>query len=154
MIWIAWDNDPVHFMHPDLPWRQLSPKRYGHGLSRAAGAPVGLCCPYPMDQSMSSLLPGLSEWLQHQGLPASVLVVLGFVWYEVKASEARQVKRSDELRADMKEGFAQCRADMKEGFAQQRADMKEGFVQCRADNRSLAEKVDRLVESLLTAKQS
>ena len=92
---------------------------------------------------MSSFLPGLSEWLQHQGLPASVLVVLGLIWYEVKASEARQVKRSDELRADMKEGFAQ-----------QRVDMKEGFAQCRADNRALAEKLDRLVESLLTAKQS
>lgn len=61
-----------------------------------------------------------------------MLVVPGLIWYEVKASEARQVKCSDELRADMNEGFAQC----------------------RADNRALAEKLDLLVESLLTAKQS
>ena len=65
-------------------------------------------------QFMPSFLPGLGEWLQHQGLPASVLVVLGFIWYELKAGEARQVKRSDELRADMKEGLAQQRAEVKE----------------------------------------
>ena len=42
------------------------------------------------------------------------------IWYEVKASEARQGKRIDEL---------------------------------RADNRSLGEKLDRLLESLLAARQ-
>ena len=88
--------------------------------------------PKPWTSPCLPYLPGLSEWLQHQGLPASVLVVPGLIWYEVKAGEARQVRRSDELRADMKEGFAQC----------------------RADNRALAEKVDRLVASLLTARQS
>ena len=69
---------------------------------------------------MPSFLPGLSEWLQHQGLPASVLVFLGFIWYELKASEARKVKRIDDL---------------------------------RADNRALGEKLDRLVERMLPAKQ-
>lgn len=35
-----------------------------------------------------------------------------------------------------------------------REDMKEGFAQSRADNRALNEKLDRLVEASLTAKQS
>ena len=79
---------------------------------------------------MPPLPPGLREWLP-AGLQAGVVGFLGFIWYEVKAGEARQAKRSDELRADMKEGFAQS----------------------RADNKALSDKLDRLVESLLAAKQ-
>ena len=79
--------------------------------------------------------PGLIEWLQ-QGVPASVVGV--FLWLALKNQE----KRIDELRADMKEGFAQQRADIKELRAEQ-----------RADNKALGEKLDRLVESLLAAKQ-
>ena len=86
--------------------------------------------------------PGLIEWLQ-QGVPAGVVGL--FLWTALKSQE----KRIDELRADMKEGFAQQRADMKDGFAQQRAAMAE----LKADNKALAAKLDRLVESLLTAKQ-
>ena len=89
--------------------------------------------------------PGLSEWFQQQGLPTGVLVFLGFVWYEVKASEARQAKRIDELRADMKE----LRAEQRASEARQREDMAD----LKADNRALGEKLDRLVESLLAAKQ-
>ena len=47
---------------------------------------------------------------------------------EIKASEARQAKRTDELREDMKE--------------------------LRADNRALGEKMDRLLETLLAAKKT
>ena len=61
---------------------------------------------------MPSSLPGLIEWLQHQGLPASVLVFLGFIWYEVKASEARQEKRIDEIQADLKTSEARQREDV------------------------------------------
>ena len=43
--------------------------------------------------------------------------------------------------------------DMKEGFAQVRADMKELRSEPKADNRALGEKLDRLIEALLTAKQ-
>ena len=45
---------------------------------------------------------------------------------ELKAVEARQVKRTDELRADIKE--------------------------LRADNKALGEKIDRLVEIFATVK--
>ena len=86
--------------------------------------------------------PGLIEWLQ-QGVPAGVVGL--FLWTALKSQE----KRIDELRADMKDGFAQQRADMKDGFAQQRAAMAE----LKADNKALAAKLDRLVESLLAAKQ-
>ena len=47
---------------------------------------------------------------------------------EVKASEARQAKRTDELRADIKE--------------------------LKADNRALGQKMDQLLEALLTVKQT
>ena len=90
-----------------------------------------LCCRYAIGQSMPSFLPGLSEWLQHQGLPASVLVFLGFIWYELKASEARQVKRIDDLEARQ----------------------EKRIDDLRADNRALGEKLDRLVERMLPAKQ-
>ena len=51
---------------------------------------------------------------------------------EIKASEARQAKRTDELRDDMNR------------------QMKE----LRADNRVLGEKIDRLLEALLAAKKT
>ena len=97
---------------------------------------------------MPPLPPGLSEWLP-PGLQAGVVGFLGFIWYEVKAGEARQAKRIDELRADLKASEARQakRSD------ELRADMKEGFAQSRADNKALSDKLDRLVESLLAAKQ-
>ena len=95
-------------------------------MEDATGVPGtnDLCCPYAIGHSMPPFPPGLSEWLQ-QGLPTGVVGLL--LWYAVTT----QAKRIDELRADMKEGFAQC----------------------RADNKALADKLDRLVESLLAAKQ-
>ena len=90
------------------------------------------------------------------------------VWYEIKASEARQNKRIDELRSDMNEGFAQFREELKAGEARQQADMKElrsdmqagearqreDMAQLKADNRALGEKLDRLVEGMFAARQS
>jgi len=48
---------------------------------------------------MPSLPPGITEWL-----PSGLFtVLLGLVWYEVRASEARLNKRIDELREDNRE---------------------------------------------------
>ena len=98
---------------------------------------------------MPSLPPEISQWLA----PSVVLAMLGLIL-------GLQGKRIDELRADMKEGFAQARADMKEGFAQARADMRESearqredIAELKANNRALGEKLDRLVETLATVKQ-
>ena len=70
---------------------------------------------------------------------------LAIVWTEVRA----QGKRIDELRADMKEGFAQASADLQASEERQRQDVAE----LKADNRTLGEKLDRLVEALLIARQ-
>ena len=60
----------------------------------------------------------------------------------------------------MKEGFAQADAALKaseerqrQEMAELRHDMKELRSEHKADNRVLGEKLDRLVEVLLTAKQ-
>ena len=94
---------------------------------------------------MPSLPPGLGEWLQ----PGLLTGVLGLLWYEIKASEARQGKRLDELDARQGKRIDELRADMKE----LRADMQASEARQREDNRALGEKLDRLVEALLTAKQ-
>ena len=88
---------------------------------------------------MPSLPPELGQWLA----PSVVLAMLGLIL-------GLQGKRIDELRADMKEGFAQARADLRESEARQREDIAE----LKATNRALGEKLDRLVEALATAKQS
>ncbi|MXY62128.1 MAG: hypothetical protein F4Y87_01515 [Synechococcus sp. SB0665_bin_28] len=80
---------------------------------------------------MPAFPSGLIDWLQ----PGAVGAGFAIVWTEVRGLHRRiddQGKRIDELREDMKEGFAQS----------------------RADNRALNEKLDRLVEASLTAKQS
>ena len=51
---------------------------------------------------------------------------------ELKASEARQIKRTDELRPDVNRQMAEF----------------------RADNKALGEKIDRLVEFLMTTRQT
>jgi len=74
--------------------------------------------------------PELTNWLQSGFMGAG----LAIVWAEVRAQGKRideQGKRIDELRADIKE----IRAEQRE------------------DNRALNEKLDRLVEALLTARQ-
>ncbi|MCY4359644.1 MAG: hypothetical protein OXC47_03140, partial [Cyanobacteria bacterium MAG APA_bin_95] len=88
---------------------------------------------------MPSFPPELTNWLQSGFMGAG----LAIVWTEVRA----QGKRIDELRADMKEGFAQASADLQASEERQRQDVAE----LKADNRTLGEKLDRLVEALLTA---
>ena len=88
---------------------------------------------------MPSLPPELSQWLA----PSVFLAVLGLIL-------GLQGKRIDELRADMKE----LRADMKASEVRQQQGMKELRAELKADNRALGEKLDRLVEALLTSKQS
>ncbi len=58
---------------------------------------------------------------------------------ELKASEARQAQRTDELRRDMNRQMNGLRDDMK---------------QLRADNRALGEKMDGLLDILGTVKQT
>jgi len=48
---------------------------------------------------MPTLPPELTEWLPSGFFTA----LLGLLWYELKASEARLNKRMDELREDQKE---------------------------------------------------
>ncbi|KKZ13369.1 MAG: hypothetical protein TE42_00915 [Candidatus Synechococcus spongiarum SP3] len=99
---------------------------------------------------MPSLPPELGEWLA----PSVFLAVLGLILGLQGKRIDEQGRRIDELRADLKASEARQQQDMKE----LRAEMKEGFAQCRAeqreDNRALNEKLDRLVEALLTAQQS
>ena len=100
--------------------------------------------------SIPSFPSELSQWLA----PSAVLAVLGLIL-------GLQGKRIDELRADLKASEArqqqdmkEFRAEMKEGFAQSRADLQASEARQREDSRALNEKLDRLVEALLTAKQS
>ena len=77
----------------------------------------------------------MASWLLPVLLTSGITLLtaaLGVIWVEIKASEARTGKRLDEIRADMKE----LRSEYK------------------ADNRALNEKLDRLVASLLTARQN
>ncbi len=81
---------------------------------------------------LQSLPPALAQWFPLAAWGV-VSVFQGVIWMELirlrdelKAVEARQVKRTDELRADIKE--------------------------LRADNKALGEKIDRLVEIFATVK--
>ena len=62
---------------------------------------------------MPAIPPRLMEWLPSGFFTA----LLGLIWYEVKASEARVNKRIDELREDMEE----IRKDVKALLLQQMA---------------------------------
>ena len=120
---------------------------------------------------MPSLPPGLSEWFAPSAFLAGLTLLLGVqgkridelredmkelradmkdIRSDLKASEARQQQEVKELRADMKE----IRADMKASEARQQQEMKELRAELKADNRVLAEKMDRLIEALLTVKQA
>ena len=68
--------------------------------------------------------------------PSVFLAVLGLIL-------GLQGKRIDKLRADMKASETR-----------QQQDIKVLRAELKADNRALGEKLDRLVEALLTAKQS
>ena len=95
---------------------------------------------------MPPLPPGLSEWFGPSVVLAGLALLLGL-----------QGKRIDELREDMKElqaDMKELRADLKASEARQHQDMKELRAELKADNRVLSEKMDRLIEALLTAKQA
>ena len=84
----------------------------------------------------------MPSWLFPAALTGGLSLLTGalaVIWAEIKASEARTGKRLDELRDDLKASEARQREEMRE---------------LRADMKALGEKVDRLVASLLTAKQS
>ena len=70
--------------------------------------------------------------------PAVLTGALAVIWAKIKASEARTGKRLDELREDLKASETRQREEMRE---------------LRSDVKALGEKVDRLVESLLPARQ-
>ena len=110
---------------------------------------------------MPSLPTELGQWFAPSAFLAVAGLILGLqgkrideLRADLKASEARQQQDMKELRTDLKASEARQQQDMRE----LRTEMKEGFAQCRAeqreDNRALNEKLDRLVEALLTAKQS
>ena len=80
---------------------------------------------------MPAIPPGLTEWLPSGFFTA----LLGLIWYEVKAGEARVNKRIDDLRDDMKE----MRKDTKDGLDKLETRLRE-------DNKALNEKLDRLLE--------
>ena len=82
---------------------------------------------------MVSFPSELADWIQ----PGAIGAAFAVVWAEIRSLH----RRVDEVREDMKEGFAQVREEMKEGFAQSRADV-----------RALNEKLDRFVEASLAAK--
>ena len=95
---------------------------------------------------MPPLPPGLSEWFAPSAFLAGLTLLLGV-----------QGKRIDELREDMKElraDMKEIRADLKASEARQQQDMKELRAELKADNRVLSEKMDRLIEALLTVKQA
>ena len=87
----------------------------------------------------ASLPPGLREWFG----PSVFLAVLALLL-------DLQGKRIDELRDDMKASEARQQQDMKE----LRAELKAENAELKADNRVLSEKLDRLIEALLTVKQA
>ncbi|MCY4173357.1 MAG: hypothetical protein OXF25_04710 [Cyanobacteria bacterium MAG CAR3_bin_5] len=63
---------------------------------------------------------------------------LAVIWAEIKSSEARTAKQLDALRDDLKANEARQREEMRE---------------MRADMKALGEKVDRLLESLMTVRK-
>ena len=99
---------------------------------------------------MPSLPPELSQSLASSVFLAALGLILGLQGKRIDELRADM----KELRADMKEGFAQCSADLRASEARQQQDIKELRAELKADNRALGEKLDRLVEALLTAKQA
>ena len=91
---------------------------------------------------MPSLPAELVDWLQ----PGAIGAGLAIVWTETRA----QGKRIDE----QSKRIDQLRDDMKASEERQRQDMAELRAEHKADNRALGEKLDRLLEALLTAKQT
>ena len=75
---------------------------------------------------------------------------LAVIWAEIKSSEARTAKQLDALRDDLKANEMSQQEALKAMEARQREEMRE----MRADTKALGEKVDRLVESMVTVRKS
>ena len=84
---------------------------------------------------MPAVPSGLIDWLQ----PGAIGAGFAIVWTEVRGLH----RRIDELREDMKASEARPGKRIDDLRTEQ-----------REDNRALNEKLDRLVEASLTAKQS
>ena len=98
---------------------------------------------------MPTLPPGLTEWLPSGFFTA----LLGLIWYEVRAGEARLNKRIDELREDRKTSEARQQEALKASEARQQEALKAMRAEQREDNRALNAKLDRLIESRLPTPQ-
>ena len=90
---------------------------------------------------LPSLPSALAEWAQPTAWGA-ITSLLAVNWMETRASEARLNQRIDELKGDTNQRI--------DGL---RADMTQQIGALRADNRALGEKMDRILEALLAAKQ-
>ncbi|MCY4054730.1 MAG: hypothetical protein OXF67_02460 [Cyanobacteria bacterium MAG CAR4_bin_6] len=124
---------------------------------------------------MPTLPPELTEWLPSGFFTA----LLGLLWYELKAGEARFNKRMDELREELKASEARQQEELKASEARQREelkvmdarqreelkvmdahwreDMKAMDARHREDMKELRDKVDalpsKIMELLRTANQ-
>ena len=87
---------------------------------------------------LPSLPSNLTGWVQ-PGAWGAITSLLAVNWLETKASEARQVKRTDELINELKASEAR---------QAKRTD------ELRADNRSLGEKMDQMLNALLAARKT
>ena len=91
---------------------------------------------------LPSLPSAVAEWLPPTAWGA-ISVFLAMNWMETKASEVR-------LRDELKASEARLRDELKASEARLRDEIK----QLRTDNRALGEKMDRLLEVLVTVKQT
>ena len=87
-------------------------------------------CSYRPKSAMPAIPPGLNEWL-----PSGAAIGFGLFLFSV-------------FRSDLKAMETRLREDLKASEERQREEMRE----LRTDMKALGEKVDRLVESLLSAK--
>ncbi|MCY4055496.1 MAG: hypothetical protein OXF67_06430 [Cyanobacteria bacterium MAG CAR4_bin_6] len=83
----------------------------------------------------------MPSWLFPAALTGGISLLTGalaVIWAEIKSSEARTAKQLDALRDDLKASEARQREEMRE---------------MRADMKALGEKMDRLVEGMMTVRK-
>ena len=105
---------------------------------------------------LPSLPSAIAQWLPPTAWGA-IGVFLAVNWMEIKASEARLNQRIDELKAENKASEVRLREEMKASEARQASrmeELKEEMKELRADNRALGEKMDRVLDALLTVRQA
>ena len=108
---------------------------------------------------LPSFPSSLMEWVQ-PGAWGVVTTLLAVNRLEIKASEARQAERTDKLMHELKASEArqakrtdELRADMNRQMDDLKIDMNRQMGDLRADNRSLGEKMDRMLDALLAARK-